>query len=388
MLKTYYDRSPMGSVTKTPEGYLQFDAAATRSGIFIYHQPDGSVRRAYRAPSEVFKSDSMASFALKPIINNHEMGLTPKITADNVKQYQIGSIGENIRRDGTYMRITGIIMDKAGIQAVNDGRRGLSLAYDSEDIDEPGITEDGQEYDYRQTKIRGNHLAIVDRGRAGPVAVLNMDTADIEETGKKPESLFTQRSRLMKYNLDGVEIDAPESIVNALVKARTDLGTSQATVNTLTQDKATAKTSLDSVTAERDAAKSEVVKLKAIDTNKLIQDGVAARIALVESAVLVCDAADLKGKTDAEIRLLVIKKVFPEMNMDGKSADYVGAMFDAAIKSGDTEQRRSALAKQRRAATSMDKGDGEDVDDKDQKNANTMLQDAYKQPCSMSVKKS
>ena len=191
----------------------------------------------------------------------------------------------------------------------------------------------------------------------------------------------------MKYNLDGIEIDAPESVINALVKARTDLAAATTTQNTLKQDNATLKTNLDTATATADAAKAEVVKLKAVDTEKLIQDGIAARIALVEAASLVCDAADLKGKTDAEIENIVIAKVFPDMKMDGKSADYVTAMFDAALKSGDAKQRAEALAKQRQKVVTMDKdGKGADDVEKQKADANKMLQDAWKQDCSLSVK--
>lgn len=136
-----------------------------------------------------------------------------------------------------------------------------------------------------------------------------MDTADIED--KQTTNNLSQGERKMKYNLDGVDVDAPESVINALVKARTDLAT--VTVNLDTEKKigATVKTNLDTMTAERDAAKAEVVTLKAVDTEKLIQDGIAARIDLVETASLICDAADLKGKKDSEIKLLVIAKVFP-----------------------------------------------------------------------------
>ncbi|HMD69171.1 MAG TPA: DUF2213 domain-containing protein, partial [Chitinivibrionales bacterium] len=195
-IKTYYDRSPMGSTKKTPEGFLVFDAVATRSGIFIYYTPEGQARRAYRAPEEVFSRESMDSFALKPIINNHQKGVTPKMTCDNVKDYQIGQIGENIRRDKNYMRITGCISTKEGIAAVDAGRRGLSLAYDSVDIEEPGVSPSGEPYDYRQTQIRGNHLAIVDAGRAGPEACLHMDTADIfNEDGGSGSGNFGHEGR-------------------------------------------------------------------------------------------------------------------------------------------------------------------------------------------------
>jgi|GEM_PF-1325049 hypothetical protein len=427
--KTYFDLSPMGSVTKTPEGFLQFQAPATRSGIFIYHNEDGSPRRAYRAPAEVFKRESMDSFKGKPIINNHQMGVTPKITADNVKGYQIGAIGENIRRENNLMWVSGTIHDKSGVEAVEGGRRGLSLAYDSDDIEEHGITEDGLEYDFRQTNIRGNHLAIVDRGRAGDVArIPTMDTADVEEVldtampgaGEKKEDFISRaiakyvkegktqeqaaaiaystwekadskdktkhdsstlsRSRRMKYNLDGCEVDAPESVINALVKARTDYADATGKLTAAQAEAKTLKTNLDTATANLDAAKVELTAAKAVDTEKLIQDGINARVTLLESASLICDAAELKDKKPEEVRLAVIKKVFGDMNMDGKSPDYVSAMFDAAVKAGDTEQRRKALAGQRKAAVSIQTQDTA-VEDAAEA-ANKALENLYKTDCS------
>jgi len=386
-VKTYYDRSPLGFVEKTPQGYLKFDAVASRTGIFLYHQPDGSVRRAYRSPEEIFSADSLASFRMMPIINDHEMGRTPKITADNVKQFQIGTIGENVRGEGNLLKLAGIIQDKSGVDAVDNGRRGLSLAYESNDINEPGVTADGQEYDYRQTQIRGNHLAIVDRGRAGPIAALNMDTADIDLISE-PIPQQSKKERRMKYNLDGCEVDAPESVINALVKARTDLAAATTDFNTQKTAAGVLKSNLDTASAERDAARAEVTTLKAVDTAKLVADGVAARIALVDAATLICDAAELKGKTDSEIRIAVIKKVWPDLSMDGKDPVYVSAMFDAAVKAGDTEQRRKALASQRQTAMTVDKdGKGLKENAQDPQAANKLLQDAWKQDCSVSAKK-
>ena len=351
MIRTYYDISSVGTCEITAEGFLKFDAVASRSGIFIYHR-DGKTLRAYRPPEEVFKPCSLESFKLKPIINNHAEGVTPKITADNATDFQIGTIGENIRRDGNNLRISGVITSKGGIDAVKAGRKGLSLAYDSEDVMTPGMTPEGLEYDFMQTNINGNHLAIVDAGRAGPNARINMDSADINEqpeTTKQPLS----RSANMKFNLDGVEVDAPECVITALTAARGTIKTHQDAATAAAAQVATLQSNLDTVTAARDALTAEVTTLKAIDNNKLVQDAIDARVKLLESASLICDAADLKGKNDGEIRLAVIGKVYPKLSMDGKSEDYIAGMFESAIVTGDTAQRREAIARQRRTVAPL-----------------------------------
>jgi len=184
----------------------------------------------------------------------------------------------------------------------------------------------------------------------------------------------------MKYNLDGCEVDAPESVINALVKARTDYADATGKLTAAQAEAKTLKTNLDTATANLDAAKVELTAAKAVDTEKLIQDGINARVTLLESASLICDAAELKDKKPEEVRLAVIKKVFGDMNMDGKSPDYVSAMFDAAVKAGDTEQRRKALAGQRKAAVSIQTQDTA-VEDAAEA-ANKALENLYKTDCS------
>ena len=55
-----------GAVT-TPEGFLLDSPIVARTGIYTYLQPDGSVRREYRPPDEVFAEDALVSFKGKPL---------------------------------------------------------------------------------------------------------------------------------------------------------------------------------------------------------------------------------------------------------------------------------------------------------------------------------
>jgi hypothetical protein len=72
-------------------------------------------------------------------------------------------------RDGEYLAFDLVFMDKGIIQAIDGGKRELSNGYASEIEIADGETEDGQHYDAIQRNIRGNHVAVVEKGRAGPM---------------------------------------------------------------------------------------------------------------------------------------------------------------------------------------------------------------------------
>ncbi|MGB1276011.1 MAG: DUF2213 domain-containing protein, partial [Nannocystaceae bacterium] len=65
-----------------------------------------------------------------------------------------------------------VMTDKATIEAIESGKRQVSNGYMADYDMTPGVTPDGQEYDAVQRNIRGNHIAIVDRARCGPVCAV------------------------------------------------------------------------------------------------------------------------------------------------------------------------------------------------------------------------
>src|SRR4051812_7910672 len=56
----------------TPTGGLRLDAQITRSGIFLYCNPDGTTRREYRPPTEVQSPASLATLAACPVTVGHK----------------------------------------------------------------------------------------------------------------------------------------------------------------------------------------------------------------------------------------------------------------------------------------------------------------------------
>jgi len=87
-------------------------------------------------------------------------------------------------------------------------------------------------------------------------------------------------------------------------------------------------------------------------------------------------AVKLDAMSDEEIRKAVIAAKFPNANMDGKSADYIQARFDAALEAPEA----SSTTSQRKAVLDGCGGKGEHVAKSDEaaKKYRERLLDGYK----------
>lgn len=164
------DSIPLDETYWTGEGYLIDHPIVTSVGIFEYVNPDGSVRRELRLPENVFDPTSLASYKGKPVILTHDAGIVDK---DNVDEENIGTILSEGYQDGNDVRCEIVIHDTDTME--QSGLRELSLGYSLDTEESPGLWK-GQPYDAIQKNIRINHLALVDKARAGDQARLNIDS--------------------------------------------------------------------------------------------------------------------------------------------------------------------------------------------------------------------
>lgn len=162
---------------KMPDGRVRFDAYITRTGVFEYRNSDGSIRREYRPPEEVFSPEALASFEMVPVTNNHP---PMHLDAATAKGFAVGATGENVRQDGDKVRCGLMVFDAPTVADMVAGKLELSCGYAVEVVNTPGVSPQGEHYDAIQRKIRGNHVAVVDVGRAGPDVRARMDEADGE----------------------------------------------------------------------------------------------------------------------------------------------------------------------------------------------------------------
>ena len=175
-----WDSGTVGKVERTDQGYLRCDAKITKTGVFAYRQPGGTVRRELRLPEEVFDDSALRSFGLSPLTNGHPPVM---LNARNTARYQVGSVVEP-KQDGDHVSAYVQITDSDAIEAAEAGRRQLSCGYTCNLERRSGVTHgiegvpDGLHFDAIQRDIRGNHVAMVDAARAGSTVQLRLDQAD------------------------------------------------------------------------------------------------------------------------------------------------------------------------------------------------------------------
>lgn len=254
-----FDKGATTTKKLLPNGWLKADALISRTGIQRYVLPDGSVVREYRPPEEVFDAESLASFAMVPVTDEHPPGL---LDSSNARAYARGHLGEQVAQDGDKVRATVLITDADLVEAVLNGEKEqVSCGYTC-DLDPTPGEVDGERYDVVQRRIRGNHVACTIAGRAGPeVRVLDrMDGVALDSVespairgpcqGTDPtEELIVP----VKIKIDGIDFEVAENVAQALDKERKGHA----------DTKAKADSALDELGKAEKARADELEKLKA-----------------------------------------------------------------------------------------------------------------------------
>ncbi|MCM1513222.1 MAG: DUF2213 domain-containing protein [Oxalobacter formigenes] len=169
----------------------------------------------YRPAEEIEKAADTFN-GLPLMLLHHE------ISAENPKkEYQVGTLGTNAKWEAPYLTNSLVITDSAGIMAVeNDLCRDISLAYFYDPDFTPGVFN-GVPYDFVIRNIRGNHGALVEKGRAGKDVIV-ADSADLS-TKRGEKSLM---SKLINFFRGAMDSD-PEIAKEALAVARESLAKPQ-----------------------------------------------------------------------------------------------------------------------------------------------------------------
>jgi len=359
-----YDFSPIEKYETTPEGYLRVWASIARTGIQLYSDADGSVRKEFRPESEVASPESLASFAGKAITMEHPPVL---LDSENTKNHSVGFTGTEVVYDDGFVRAVMTITDQEVIDKVMRGDvREVSAGYRVSYDPTPGVTDGGEHYDGIQKEISGNHVAIVRRGRGGPHVKLHLDRQD----GVDPTLFPITETQIMtaKVVFDGAEFEVSESVALAITKEREDAKMSYEDMKKkydgLMKEAEDMKAKMadmeggmkekedslegraDALTEQVDSLKAELEEAKRVDVDGLV----AARVALVEKARIALDADyEFTGKSDREVMVDAIKADRADsIELDERSDDYVQALFDSisesAKRSDSTEELREAVA--------------------------------------------
>jgi uncharacterized protein len=287
--------------------------------------PD-QVYRLLRDPVELERG--AGTFARLPILSEHV-----PVTVDAPRpDLVVGAIGSEITFTPPYLDADLCIWDATAIAGIEtDKVRELSCAYRYVPLMEPGEFE-GQAYDGRMTEIQGNHLALVEVGRAGSdVVVADKNPFTFKESAMKMTKLG---KALFAALCAASPVLAADSALPALVGPATRKNFKAADVKAklLALDASLDSNKLDAVldaildveqdpkpveTPQAAADESPADKLRALLAGKVDDETLEACCALMAPAAAATDALpDDKSakKEDVAAAMDSMRKEFREAN--------------------------------------------------------------------------
>lgn len=335
-----------GKPRRTVDGYLVAEARCVRTGIQLYAgaevgKPDMPVVRVYRPADEVFADASLQSFTHAPVTVDH-----PKdpVTSENWKALAVGEVSTAAKRDGDWVMLPLILKDAAAIQSVEGGKRELSAGYVCSLDWTPGVTPAGDAYDAVQTGIKINHLALVNRARAGSQARIGDDAwgaGPINDATPEKDPPMT----LKTVTVDGIPVEVTDQGAIVIATLQQRLADAAAASAKILADHAAALAAKDAEIAKKDAeidaAKAKIVDGAALD--KLVSD----RASLVALAGRIANGVKVDGLSDADVRKAVVSARLGDMAVKDKPQAYIDARFDIlaedAGKGAPTDAFRAAV---------------------------------------------
>ena len=175
------------------------DNPILKAGIFPYLGSEigqGEPSRVYkvlRSEEELSKPETIKSFELVPLINEHFV--LGELGTDTDDKPIDGIVGESIYFGAPYLKSNIKVFGKHIKKLIEVGKIELSAGYSCKYIP----VENNPDYDFIQTDIRANHLALVEAGRNGSdVAVQDAlkFTLDSKELLMNLEDILAQISAL------------------------------------------------------------------------------------------------------------------------------------------------------------------------------------------------
>lgn len=319
MKQQYYDFLEFKQdVSITEDGYLEVKACPiTRTGVFPYKRND-SIRFEAKTPEELFSDETVSSAIGKPITDNH-----PKefVNADNFNKLAKGYSLSDAKVEDDCLKVSLVVTDSSMIDKVKKGKKQLSIGFIADVIEKQGELN-GQRYDAIQENIKINHIAIVDKGRAGSKVAIADSAIMIEDEGG---------NKMVEVELNGKTFNIDEDVAEAIKveqenikkEANSNINEKEEKLKELVAEK-------DKLQAALDAKIEEIKELKAnADSSEEIEKEIERIISLRTNAKkFVGDSYDFSGKDEREIKVDAIKMVYTDFDDTEKSDEYINARYD------------------------------------------------------------
>jgi len=331
----------LSGVNITRDGFLAANVKCARTGIQEYRGTEvgldtNQIFRVWRPEDEVFSEDSINSYAGKPATDDHPDVLVDR---DNWKDLAVGNIGTKVLRSGDFVNVDLVLMDGKAIDKVQAGKVELSMGYLCDWDTTPGITPEGEPYDAIQRNLRMNHIALVDKGRAGSAVRIGDSWSSERKTIEQSDTpTETPTMTLKNIVVDGLTVETTDAAEKAIVKlqgqindANTALDAANAANATaLTDAKAAHDTAIAAKDTELATKDTEIAELnKQIVSDAELDQRVAQRSELIGKAKAFTGDAELDGKTTIEIKTMAVDAFHESEFCKDKSPAYIEGAFDA-----------------------------------------------------------
>jgi len=320
----------------TPEGFLRVTGRINGCGVYGYENEAGEKWGELRVAEHVGHPDVLESWKLRAMTDDHQAW----ITAANIDQYRRGSTGSDARFDGEFTWVDIVIDSPELIAKIRGGKYQLSCGYSCILVKQRGVFG-GVEYHFIQTEIYGNHVAVVDMARGGPLCALVFDTAAAVRSQPAPirghmDETQEEKNDAKLVTSEGA-IEIPPEKLAAVMALLADPEPAPAVVEPAAVVVAPVDADMAADPESRDdAIAAKVAMLEA--ANKQLRDDfstkVSDRVSLVTKAreVLGDGVTKLDSMGDNAIKVAVVKAVAPTVKLDGKSSDFIAASYAMALE--------------------------------------------------------
>lgn len=345
---------------RTPQGGIRVRARVSRSGILEYDLPDGTKRREWCPPEELFRPESYSTLHDAPITVHHPDG--GEVQSGTYQRVTVGHCSTDIAPEqNEYLAGTAVIQDESTVRmALGGSLTELSAGYLSALEMTPGVVPEGypdagQPYDCIQRNRKYNHVALLPpgMGRAGPEVSLRLDSKgnQIGPTTKKEDQMELTPEELSALKALAQVAPALQALVAApspeapapapAAPAPTTDNTPAAAPAAPEQPKQDETPPEEKKTDGKGETKPEAKKeeapkgLSAEEQERIVNDSIELRD---QARKVLGSEYAFTGKSNRQVMTDVIKHVDSKYSTDKKSDEALRAVFDMAVPRYLSEQ--------------------------------------------------
>ena len=282
----------------------------------------------YRPKEEVLDPLSLESYINKPVTDNHPKDF---VTVKNIKELGKGSASsvQIYEKDGIhYVKGRVTVKDEHTINKVLAGKKELSNGYKQMLVKEDGIF-DGKSYKFKQTNIRINHIAIVDKGRCGDNCKITTDNFAIIKK--------TKGSTMVKLKIGDAEVEVCDTVLSHINSLKDSVKKLSDENEELEKDKEELEKDMEKLEGENEKLKEDMEEEKSKTSDSITNALVSQKVALIDTA------KTLKVEVKATDSIMDMKKSIISANskisLDGKSDEFIDGVYETVIASTVGKQK-------------------------------------------------